>query len=79
MWTLLLCFLFVIIWLPGIAVFFYEENDTEDLWIPKGSQALEDSKWVSDNFPTNIRVESVYVIAPNVLLPSVLQDVSAFC
>lgn len=64
--------------IPGMVLFFETENDVEDLWVPTGSQAVIDADWVSENFPTSIRVESVYAVSSeNILTPEGLQELLA--
>ena len=74
--TIVLCLICVSLFIPGIALYFYEETAGEKLWVPANSQALEDKDWVDKTFPTTSRFAEIIAENDNVLTPETLQAVS---
>jgi predicted RND superfamily exporter protein len=57
-------------------VFWKEEVNDVQLFMPVDSHVRHDAAWVERNFQDEMRFESVIVEAENVLTPSVLASVS---
>jgi len=57
-------------------VFWKEEVDDVQLFMPVDSHVRRDASWVERNFRDEMRFESVIVEAENVLTPAVLASVS---
>lgn len=57
-------------------LFWKEELDNVELFMPANSHVRHDAAWVDRNFRDEMRFESVIVEAENVLTPSVLASVS---
>ncbi|TRY79298.1 hypothetical protein TCAL_08847, partial [Tigriopus californicus] len=53
--------------------FWLQITDDELLWTPYGSPFLEDKKWIEENFPKDMRYESVIIEGDNVLTPEHVQ------
>lgn len=60
---------------PGL-LFWTEELDDVELFMPIDSIVRKDANWVKENFRDDLRYESIIVTAPNVLDPEVLRAVS---
>ncbi|XP_070562444.1 patched domain-containing protein 3-like isoform X2 [Ptychodera flava] len=52
---------------------FVEENRREKLWIPMGSQSIDNLYWVNEYFSNDIRFSQFIIEDRNVLRPAVLQ------
>lgn len=46
-----------------------------NLWIPPGSDFQLDTEWLMQEFGEGFRIQTVLITAPDVLQPSVLQQV----
>lgn len=57
---------------------FTQESRGDKLWTPQNSLALKHKSWVDANFPTEVRVSIVLLVAGDVLTPAVLNEVSRF-
>lgn len=57
-------------------IFWKEEVDDVQLFMPVDSHVRHDASWVERNFRDEMRFESVIVEAENVLTPAVLASVS---
>lgn len=53
--------------------FWLQITDDELLWTPYGSPFLKDKKWIEENFPKDMRYESVIIEGDNVLTPDHIQ------
>lgn len=51
---------------------FTAENRPTKLWIPQDSGFVQNSEWLQENFPNEIRLQSWVVVDDNVLRPEVL-------
>lgn len=60
---------------PGL-LFWAEELDDVELFMPLDSIVRTDADWVKEHFRDDLRYESVIVTAPNVFDPKVLHAVS---
>lgn len=71
---LLLCVALI----PGV-IFLKQESRTDKLWVPQGSQAQLDKKWVDEKFPNKIRFSNAIFENNNeVLTPEIMKDMLAF-
>lgn len=71
---LLVCFCINCICAPGL-IFWREELDDIELFVPEDSIIRNDAAWVKTHFRDDFRYESIIVTAPNVLEPEVLRSV----
>ena len=55
---------------------FTRESRGDKLWVPKEAKSQEHLRWVEKNFPTEMHVSSVLLVAKDVLTPAILKDVS---
>ena len=55
---------------------FTQESRGDKLWTPGDSVAQKHKLWVDDNFPTEVRVSSVLLVAGDVLTPDIFKEVS---
>ncbi|XP_043256919.1 patched domain-containing protein 3-like [Colletes gigas] len=60
---------------PGM-LFWKEELDDIELFLPDDSVIRDDAAWVKTHFRDDFRYESIIVTAPNVLEPEVLRSIS---
>ncbi|CAL7946435.1 unnamed protein product [Xylocopa violacea] len=60
---------------PGL-LFWREELDDIELFMPENSVVRNDAVWVKTHFRDDFRYESIIVTAPNVLEPEVLRSIS---
>ncbi|KOC68201.1 Patched domain-containing protein 3, partial [Habropoda laboriosa] len=60
---------------PGM-IFWKEELDDVELFVPQDSVIRTDADWVKTHFRDDFRYESIIVTAPNVLEPEVLRSIS---
>jgi hypothetical protein len=58
----------------GILRFHHEKNPMK-LWIPRNSDFIKDTNWLTNQFREGYRIQSILITAPNVLEPQVLQKV----
>ncbi|PBC29212.1 Patched domain-containing protein [Apis cerana cerana] len=72
---LLVCFCINCICAPGL-IFWREELDDIELFVPQDSIIRNDAAWVKTHFRDDFRYESIIVTAPNVLEPEVLRSIS---
>ena len=56
-------------------VFWREEVDDVELFIPLNSIVRLDATWVKNNFRDDLRYESIIVTAPNIFEPEVIHAV----
>ena len=75
-WAFMLAVVIVVGVCGSGMVFFTQESRQDKLWVPDGSQALQDKAWVETNFPSKTRFETMLLVADNVLEPKVIQAVS---
>jgi len=54
---------------------FKTENNPYKLWIPQDSDYLRNHEWLWENFPPDIRFNSVILTADNVLTPDILKKI----
>ena len=54
---------------------FHQEKDPLKLWIPHNSDFIRDTDWLMTSFREGYRIQSILITAPNVLEPTVLQQV----
>jgi len=63
----------------GMGLFtFYEEFEMTALWVPKGAKFRDDTDWVDENFPKQLRLSQVLFKADNVLDPKVIFEMYKF-
>ena len=55
---------------------FTKENRVDKLWTPQDSTVQRHKLWIQKNFPAQMRVSSVLLVADNVLTPEVMKEVS---
>ena len=55
---------------------FTKENRVDKLWTPQDSIVQRHKLWIQKNFPAQMRVSSVLLVADNVLTPEVMKEVS---
>ena len=55
---------------------FTKENRVDKLWTPQDSTVQRHKFWIQKNFPAQMRVSSVLLVADNVLTPEVMKEVS---
>ena len=51
---------------------FTTENRPTKLWIPQDSGFVENTEWLQNNFPNDIRLQSMILATEDVLRPEVL-------
>lgn len=51
---------------------FTAENRPTKLWIPQDSGFVENSEWLQDNFPHDLRLQSFVLVDEDVLRPEIL-------
>ncbi len=51
---------------------FTAENRPTKLWIPQDSGFVENSEWLQDNFPHDLRLQSFVLVNEDVLRPEIL-------
>lgn len=56
----------------------YEELDEVELFLSQDSTIRKNSIWVRENFPDDIRFESMIIVADNIIRPDIFQAVSDF-
>nr|XP_012227494.1 PREDICTED: patched domain-containing protein 3-like [Linepithema humile] len=56
-------------------LFWREETDDVELFLPDGSTIRKDAAWVKEHFRDDLRYESILITAPNVLDPKVLRSI----
>ena len=54
---------------------FTKENRVDKLWTPQDSTVQRHKLWIQKNFPAQMRVSSVLLVAVNVLTPEVMKEV----
>ena len=54
---------------------FTQESRGDKLWTPSDSTAQKHKIWVDENFPTEVRVSVVLLVAGDVLTPTILKEV----
>ena len=54
----------------------YEELDEVELFLSQDSTIRKNSIWVRENFPDDIRFESMIIVADNIIRPDIFQAVS---
>jgi Niemann-Pick C1 protein len=72
-WVILFSFILLFIFVPGVPLFFYQENRGDKLWVADTAQALIDKHWVENEFPLLYRFNNYMIESDNVLTPTVLQ------
>ncbi|XP_078353441.1 NPC intracellular cholesterol transporter 1-like isoform X2 [Oculina patagonica] len=55
------------------ALKFTQENRADKLWTPEDSIAQRHKEWVQENFPAEVRVSTVLLVAKNVLTPETMK------
>ncbi|XP_012258315.2 patched domain-containing protein 3-like [Athalia rosae] len=60
---------------PGL-IFWAEELDEVELFMPMDSIVRADASWVKEHFKDDLRYESIIITAPNVFDPQVLQAIN---
>ncbi|KDR12704.1 protein patched homolog 3-like [Zootermopsis nevadensis] len=72
-WSVILgCLGFVALSSFGI-LRFHQEKHPIKLWVPKNSDFIHDTNWLTSKFREGYRIQSILITAPNVLEPQVLQ------
>ena len=56
-------------------IWFYSEVDPYKLWVPRGSDSVQDDKWLKENFPPDTRFNSILIAGDDILQPEVIQEV----
>ena len=71
---ILLCL--VITGLSGIGLInYYEETNPFKLWIPSGSDFVENNAWLEENFPPDARYNNIIISGEDILDPEVIREV----
>ena len=72
-----LTFIFITLLIPALSYIgllkFKTENNPYKLWIPQNSDYLRNHEWLWENFPDDIRFNSLILTADNVLTPQTLK------
>ena len=70
------CVVFLGALVPGIPLFFFQENRSEKLWIASDAVTVRDKAFVDKYYPDPGRFSSMIAIGDNVLNPAFLRAVS---
>ncbi|KAK3928566.1 Patched domain-containing protein 3 [Frankliniella fusca] len=65
--------LIILVSLNGL-IFFRQEKNPLNLWIPQHSDFYSETKWLMEEFGNGLRVQTILITAPDVLQPAVMNQ-----